>query len=232
MNETVAAQTESVAVEDGWEWAHVEIMGHREHWGRTRQEERFGSKMLRVDVPVIKRAAEFEVGAGAGSDPKPAALTIEWQTHFYSGAAIFSYRPTDEATVMLKNKPYESPYRTRYRPEPELISAPDRGQTMEEAAADNFGLTLDDLDEEDDDDGDDPEGIEGTVALENEWKDLFVLHLVEQLQTAGVTVDPSLAAERAAADKAWKDREEGSTPAFAAQIHFEGLMESADGRNH
>ena len=36
----------------GWEWMLVEIMGHRTHWGRSREEERFGAKMLRIDVPV------------------------------------------------------------------------------------------------------------------------------------------------------------------------------------
>ena len=30
---------------DGWEWAVVEIFGHRRHAGRTREEERFGAKM-------------------------------------------------------------------------------------------------------------------------------------------------------------------------------------------
>ncbi len=38
--------------EDGWEWAIVEIFGHRRHAGRAREEERFGAKMLRIDVPV------------------------------------------------------------------------------------------------------------------------------------------------------------------------------------
>ena len=37
---------------DGWEWAIVEIFGHRRHAGRTREEERFGAKMLRIDIPV------------------------------------------------------------------------------------------------------------------------------------------------------------------------------------
>ena len=37
---------------DGWEWMLIETMGHRRHWGRTRQEERFGAKMIRVDIPV------------------------------------------------------------------------------------------------------------------------------------------------------------------------------------
>lgn len=40
------------AEDDGWQWAIVEIFGHRKHAGRTREEERFGAKMLRIDVPI------------------------------------------------------------------------------------------------------------------------------------------------------------------------------------
>src|SRR5689334_12934495 len=64
---------------NGWEWMLVEIMGHRTHWGRVREEERFGSKMMRVDVPLK-------------GDPD----THGWGTFYYSGAAIFSYTLTDE----------------------------------------------------------------------------------------------------------------------------------------
>ena len=34
------------------EYAVVEIMGFRKHHGRISEVERFGSKMLRVDVPI------------------------------------------------------------------------------------------------------------------------------------------------------------------------------------
>lgn len=73
-----------------WEWAIVEIFGHRRHAGRIREEERFGSKMLRVDVPI-------------GGD----AESNGWRTHWYGGAAIFSMVTTDEAEVMRLNKPYD-----------------------------------------------------------------------------------------------------------------------------
>jgi len=98
MTEEVQGTTEA----DGWEWMLVEIMGHRTHWGRVREEERFGSKMMRVDVPLK-------------GDP----AAHGWGTFYYSGAAIFSYTLTDEATVLAKNKPYEPP--SRYRlPAPEV----------------------------------------------------------------------------------------------------------------
>jgi hypothetical protein len=85
----------------GWEWAMVEIFGHRSHAGRAREEERFGSKMLRVDVPV-----------------KGDATAFGWETHWYGGASIFSYTLTDEKSVMRINRPYEAPSRYRLaRPE-------------------------------------------------------------------------------------------------------------------
>jgi hypothetical protein len=67
----------------------------------VREEERFGSKFMRVDVPMK-------------GDP----ATHGWATHFYSGPAIFSMTPTDEATVMKKNLPWDAPHRLTYR-EPE-----------------------------------------------------------------------------------------------------------------
>lgn len=85
---------------DGWEWAIVEIFGHRTHAGRTREEERFGTKMLRVDVPVRGDAAAHG-----------------WSTHYYGGAAIFSFTLTDEASVIRANKPYEPASRISYQPD-------------------------------------------------------------------------------------------------------------------
>ncbi len=88
-------ETEAVpANEDGWEWAIVEIFGHRRHAGRTREEERFGAKMLRVDIP-------------KNGDPTAAG----WETLYYGGSSIFSFALTDEATVMKFNKPYAPPAR-------------------------------------------------------------------------------------------------------------------------
>jgi hypothetical protein len=43
------------AESDGWEWAIVEIFGHRRHVGKSREEERFGAKMIRIDVPSSAR---------------------------------------------------------------------------------------------------------------------------------------------------------------------------------
>jgi hypothetical protein len=106
---------------DGWEWMLVEIMGHRTHWGRARQEERFGAKMLRIDVP-----------------NKGDAATHGWSTHYYGGASIFSFTLTDEATVMVRNKPYEPPSRLRL-PAPGIADDVDDG-------SDDFSFS-DDVDE-------------------------------------------------------------------------------------
>lgn len=98
MGQTVTDETAtidtSIDPETGWEWAIVEIFGHRRHAGRTREEERFGAKMLRIDIPV-----------------KGDATANGWQTHYYGGASIFSFSLTDEATALRINKPYESPAR-------------------------------------------------------------------------------------------------------------------------
>ncbi len=89
-----AEVTEQGIEGDGWEWCFLEIMGHRSHWGRSREEERFGAKMIRIDVPI---------------DGEPS--TKGWVTHYYGGASIFSYSLTDEATVMKRNQRWSPPSR-------------------------------------------------------------------------------------------------------------------------
>ena len=74
---------------DGWEWAVVEVFGHRRHAGRTREEERFGTKLLRIDVPVK-------------GDPEAHG----WTTHYYGGSSIFSFTPAEAATCLRINRPY------------------------------------------------------------------------------------------------------------------------------
>ncbi len=103
---TIEQPASPTAEDDSWEWCFLEIMGHRSHWGRARQEERFGAKMIRIDVPSFRKPA---AGSEAASDAPP--LEMYWTTHYYGGASIFSYSLTDEATVMKRNKPYEPPSR-------------------------------------------------------------------------------------------------------------------------
>ncbi len=94
----MSTTTETLPDNEGWEWCFLEIMGHRSHWGRSREEERFGSKMIRIDVPIE-------------GDPVKG-----WTTHYYGGASIFSYSLVTEELVMKRNKPYEPPSRLAIAP--------------------------------------------------------------------------------------------------------------------
>jgi hypothetical protein len=77
-----------------FEWCIVEIFGHRSHAGRGRQEDRFGSKMLRID--------ELTIGAD-GRDI--------WETFYYGGGSIFSFRPATEELVRKNATRRYAPYR-------------------------------------------------------------------------------------------------------------------------
>ncbi len=90
MTSSTGATCDGGPADDGWEWAVVEVMGHRRHAGRTREQERFGVRMVRVDVPVQGAPAEHG-----------------WKTHFYPGSSLFSYTPSDEATCLRLNRPFE-----------------------------------------------------------------------------------------------------------------------------
>jgi hypothetical protein len=81
---TIEQRVALPAESDGWEWAIVEIFGHRRHVGKAREEERFGAKMIRIDVPKLG----------------PAPDEVTWSSHYYGGSSLFSYTPTDELTVM------------------------------------------------------------------------------------------------------------------------------------
>lgn len=98
--------TDAIAAPDdeAFDWMMVEIFGHRKHWGRGMEVERFGSKMLRIDVPTVEWSTPAE-----GDQPKP--VITGWTTMFYGGASIFSNALTDEATALRANAPYRSPYR-------------------------------------------------------------------------------------------------------------------------
>jgi hypothetical protein len=80
-------------------WACVEIFGHRKHYGRVREVDRFATKMLRIDVPL-----------SAGAPLLGEAETFE--TFMYGGAAIFSLTPmTEEAARKWAQAERPKPYR-------------------------------------------------------------------------------------------------------------------------
>jgi len=70
------------------EYAIVEVFGHRKHAGRIIEVERFGTKLLRIDIP---KEGDFALG---------------FSTHFYGGPSLFSMTPCDLATAQRMNKPY------------------------------------------------------------------------------------------------------------------------------
>lgn len=83
------------------EFAIVEVFGHRKHAGRILEVERFGTKLLRIDIP---KDGDFALG---------------FTTHFYGGPSIFSMTPCDLGTVQRANKPYQPASRLTHYEEPE-----------------------------------------------------------------------------------------------------------------
>lgn len=80
-------------------WACVEIFGHRKHYGRVKEIERFGTKMLRVDVPSGPPAAPLLGDAAT------------FETFMYGGNAIFSLTPmTEEAARKWADNERPKPY--------------------------------------------------------------------------------------------------------------------------
>lgn len=93
------ADTEAAQADDGFQWAIVEVMGHRRHVGRMREAEMFGAKMLRIDVPTMV--------ADSGKEGEAATFSAaSWLTHFYAPSALFSITLTDEERALRAKWPY------------------------------------------------------------------------------------------------------------------------------
>lgn len=91
------------------QWACVEIFGHRKHYGRISEVEKFGAKMLRVDVPTAAAAPLL-------GEPE------KWETFVYGGGAIFSVTPmTEEAARKWADNERPRPYQPLNR-----LPGPDR----------------------------------------------------------------------------------------------------------
>lgn len=127
MTTTEQTPADCAGPEDGFEYAIVEIFGHTRRAGRTREEERVGVKMLRIDVPIVV----WRDADGGGRE----SATVGWKTWFYSGAAIFSFALSNEATVLSLNAPYDPPARLTYRPRDEERADPEEDEAEEEDAA-------------------------------------------------------------------------------------------------
>ena len=93
-------------------WALVEIFGHRKHYGRVSEVEKFGTKMLRIDVP-----------APPNAQPTPDGAEV-FETFFYGGGSIFSVTPMTEEAAR-KWAAHEARY--SYRPLDRLPPPTDGG---------------------------------------------------------------------------------------------------------
>jgi hypothetical protein len=71
--------SEPAIVEDHYQWSIVELLGRRRVAGLVSEVERFGTKMLRIDIP------------------KPGDGFL--MTQFYAGAALYCVTPTTEKTA-------------------------------------------------------------------------------------------------------------------------------------
>jgi hypothetical protein len=71
-----------MAEEVAQEWAVIDMMGHLRRAGLCSEVERFGSKLLRIDIPVS--------ADGSGE---------YFVTEYYGGGALYSYRPATEAVA-------------------------------------------------------------------------------------------------------------------------------------
>jgi hypothetical protein len=84
-------------------WAVLELFGHRVLGGFVRPHRIAGTEMLRIEVP--------------WSDPAKGTRA----TQFYSGSAVFSLTPTDEANARIvagRTEPYEYTPAARQLEEP------------------------------------------------------------------------------------------------------------------
>ena len=139
-----------------FDWAIVELMGHVRMAGRVTEEEHFGSKLGRVDIP-----------DGDG-----------WSSHFFGGGSVYRITPTTEAIargVARHNKP--QPVHRWELPEPEkateIMDGPGRksgyydvsGEWQEPSPDhDEFGKAMEDDDYSPDYGSDDPEDERAEIA--------------------------------------------------------------------
>lgn len=98
------AETAAEAPATGADWCVVEIFGHRRLAGLVLEEDKAGTRMLRIDVPTVAWREVASEDEAAGRDAVPEI--IDWTTQWYGGAAIFSITPTDEATALKFNAPW------------------------------------------------------------------------------------------------------------------------------
>lgn len=95
-------------------WAILELMGHVKLAGRVTEEERFGSKMGRIDVPDCIpcdcKGADQIHGNDRFDCPKckGSGFLEKFTTHYFGGGSIYRLTPTSEEVaraVAANHKP-------------------------------------------------------------------------------------------------------------------------------
>jgi hypothetical protein len=74
------------AFQDGF-WAVLELMGHRRLGGKVTEEEHFGAKMCRIDIPSRENTI---------CGPKDV-----WTTQYYGGGSIYCLTPCSEDAARI-----------------------------------------------------------------------------------------------------------------------------------
>lgn len=69
-------------------WALLELMGHRRRAGFVEDVEAFGTRLLRIDIPV-----KLKDGVTIGGEDEVKT------TEFYGGGSIYGLHPCDEVTA-------------------------------------------------------------------------------------------------------------------------------------
>lgn len=87
-------------------WAIVEQMGHVKLSGRISEEEKFGAKMMRIDIPMIKRDCKGCRGKGKvplleGDTDLIDCPCTTFFTKYVSGASLYSVSIVSEAAARL-----------------------------------------------------------------------------------------------------------------------------------
>ncbi len=130
MNQQEEPFVAEVAEQPAIQWGVLEMYGHIKHAGKISEENRFGTVMGRIDVPLDRGCTEVsdrwcplcgtcccktpeagldDVNCPLHSDASQHGMTKDkWQTIYFGGASIFRLTPCDEATaraVALQSSP-------------------------------------------------------------------------------------------------------------------------------
>jgi hypothetical protein len=123
-------------------WAVVELMGHVRIAGRLTEEERFNTKMGRIDIPQPPSADCVACKGLSRATIEPICIVCEsYVTQFFGGSSVYRITFVSEAAaraVAVSNR-----------------AAPIHSWELPKIAAPTSATSRDDYDDEDDEPGDD-----------------------------------------------------------------------------